>query len=332
MGNALLNSKSGGTGTGEDTQTKTGMGITFPSDHNYALLIGVGKHSNPNWSLPVTVNDVYALHHLLVDPKRCGYPPHPPNMRMLVNEMATGHAILSSLQDLADYAANDSEANLLIYYTGHGWLDASGRYFLIPHDAQIENLAETALSADRFIEALRVIHSQRLLVILDTCHAEGMATAKEISLHGFHPHAVPEAVASTIVRGTSRAVFSSCLGEESSWILPDQSLSVFTHHLLEAFNGAGTPAGARHVTIANLMAHIGPSVEATAARLGKSQHPFFKFEAEAFPVALPGRSNEPSDSRPEGVHTSRTQNFHGEVGIYSEGGGDIHIDHWGRRG
>ena len=68
----------------------------------------------------------------------------------------------------------------MVFYSGNGWLDEStGRYYLIPHDVEPFNVANSALPAQEFTDALREIKAKRLLVMIDCCHAEGMAAAKE---------------------------------------------------------------------------------------------------------------------------------------------------------
>ncbi|HMB05170.1 MAG TPA: hypothetical protein VKP69_15710, partial [Isosphaeraceae bacterium] len=61
-----------------------------------------------------------------------------------------------------------------------GWLhEPTGTYYLIPHDVRPFNIADSALSGQDFTDALRQIRAKRLLVMIDCCHAEGMATARK---------------------------------------------------------------------------------------------------------------------------------------------------------
>jgi len=249
-------------------------------EQGYALLIGVGRSVCPEWSLPVTVRDVQALKAVLTNPSHCGYLTR--RVRLLRNEDATKGNILGAMDTLAKATAQKPEATVVIYYSGHGWLKKDGRHFLIPHDAVPRTLLSTALSAERFIKSLRQIQSRRLLVILDTCHAEGMATAKKIP-KCFDVHAEPEDLAQKLSRGSGRAVLTSCRGTESSWILPDQSLSLFTHHLIEALKGS--KSGEQFVSVLSLMHYVAQEVPKRAQELGQQQTPFFKFESEDFPVA-----------------------------------------------
>src|SRR4051794_39069335 len=119
-------------------------------EQGYALLIGVGQSVYPEWSLSVTIRDVDALRAVLINPSRCGYLDDPQHMFLLKNEEATKSKIIQAMDTLAGAVAQDPEATVLVYYSGHGWLHREGRYFLIPHDAIPRALASTALPAERF--------------------------------------------------------------------------------------------------------------------------------------------------------------------------------------
>lgn len=261
--------------------------------HNYALLIGVGECTYSNWSLPVTVKDIQAIKYLLVDPNLCGYIDDDEHLRLLHDKNATGQAILDSLNWLKQQAENDSETTILIYYSGHGWLDEStGKYYLIPHDIKPFNLPNSALPAEKFNDALRQIQAKRLLVIIDSCHAGGMATAKdektEIELpNNFVQKALPDNLIDELKKGEGRAVFTSSKGDQKSWIRSDGKLSIYTYHLLEALQGAGNQPGDEVVKVSNLMNYVSETVpKSTKQEYQKEQTPFYKFAAEDFPVAL----------------------------------------------
>ncbi len=118
-----------------------------PLSH-YALLIGVGKCKYSNWSLPVTVKDVQAIKSFLTKPDLCGYIDNENYLRVLCNEQATKQNILENLKWLQQQAKNDPDATILVYYSGHGWLDKSTQnYYLIPHDTSPVKRQKTALPA-----------------------------------------------------------------------------------------------------------------------------------------------------------------------------------------
>ena len=267
--------------------------MTQTFKQGYALLVGVGQCAEPQLSLPVTVKDTQALHQILVNPQLCAYPDNDQHLRVLHDEGATQQAILDGLEWLKAQATADSEATVIVYYSGHGWLEStSGNYYLIPHDFDSYDWRNTALSAEKFNQALRQIPAKRLLVILDCCHAAGMASPKENEPDprlpkGVVPTADPKGLIDALMQGEGRVVFTSCRGEQKSWIRPDNTLSLYTHHLIEALQGLASQPGATEVTVFDLANHLGKAVPDSAAAMGQQQNPRFEMaDTERFSIAL----------------------------------------------
>ena len=261
--------------------------------HGYALLIGVGQCLDSRFSLPVPVKDMEALRQILVNPDLCAYPDNDQHVRLLHDQDATRPAILAGLTWLKERAAADPEATVIIYYSGHGWLETmTQQYFLIPHEFDGYDWRDTAFNAEEFNQAVHQIPAQRRLVILDCCHAAGMATAKEGEPEpklprGVIPTAEPKGLIDALKQGEGRVVFTSCRGEQKSWIRADRTLSLYTHHLIEALQGAASLPGATEVTVFDIANHLGKAVPESARAMGKAQTPRFEMaETERFAIAL----------------------------------------------
>ncbi len=250
--------------------------------NGYALLVGVGEHTNPDDSLPATVKDVEAIETLLRDQDRCAYLAE--NVRMLHDAGATKSAILDGLAWLRTCAARDPRATVIVYYSGHGERnEATEDYYLIPHDGVD---AATRLAAQELRAALDAINAERLLVILDCCHAAGMG-AKGLDTNEWTKSAPSPRILGELKQGSGRAVFSSSLAKQKSFVRRDRELSIFTYHLLEALQGADNRNTDTQVTVANLMHHLGKTVKQSAqAEHQSEQTPFFRLESEEFAVAL----------------------------------------------
>jgi Caspase domain len=267
----------------------------------YALLIGVGECEYPKWSLPVTVKDVTAVKEILVDPSLCGYPNDDGHIRLLCNADATCESILAGLQWLKEIADRDPEATIVVYYSGHGWSNPVDRsYYLIPHDVVPGEIEESALAGAEFTKALQSINSQKLLVILDCCHAQGVSSAKGAEVEfklpdgaNFKPPRgfLPESAKGqflTLAQGKGVAILSSSDNHQLSLIRKDQTCSVFTYHLIDALRGAGNQVGDRVVTVMNLIDYLGKTVPVTArSEYQVEQNPQVDFEGSSyFPIAL----------------------------------------------
>lgn len=265
--------------------------------NGYALLIGVGESQYKPLSLPVTEKETKAIREALIDPQLCGYEKE--HIKILNNEEATKQRILYELEWLKEKAEKDPQATIFVYYSGHGWLDKSDQsYYLIQHDIEPMKLAASALSAEEFTDKLRQIQSERLLVVIDSCHGAGMASSKDVDeilkadsellsrFNGFQSVAPSKGLISALKQGKGRVVFTSSEGEQKSWIKKDDSMSVYTFHFLEALQGLGNQAGDTVVKVSNLMNYLGKTVPETVQNLySQKQDPHFDLDGNDFAIA-----------------------------------------------
>lgn len=265
-------------------------------NQGYALLIGVGECAYQDLSLPVTVKDTQAIYAALIAPELCAYPDDKEHIRVLNNREATRARILDGLKWLKEKAEVEPEATIFVYYSGHGWFKKDDNsFYLIQHDVKIRKLEDTALSGKAFTEALREIQAQRLLVVIDSCHAAGMATSKDLEeadakllddFDDFQRVAPSKGLIDTLKQGKGRVVFTSSQGDQKSWIKKDNSMSIYTFHFLEALQGAANNPGDSDVTVSNLMNHLGKTVPKTARDLyNAKQTPHFDFDTVDFAIA-----------------------------------------------
>ena len=256
--------------------------------HGYALLIGVGTTADPRDSLPVTVKDAQALKAVLTDANFCAYPNSRDRVRLLQNEGASHSAILDGLDWLKGCAEADPDATIVIYYSGHGRVDPdSNAYYLVQHDCNEQAILQTALLAETLNEKLRNIKAKRLWVIIDSCYAEGMASAKNDRSADFLSTALsPKGGIDALKQGEGRAVFTSSRKNQNSSVRED-GLSLYTYNLIEALKGAANRPGDRLVTIFNVMTHLGKTVPQSARDLCHAEQiPFCHAATEDFPVAM----------------------------------------------
>ncbi len=262
--------------------------------HGYALLVGVGDSAYSQWSLPAAVKDVEALSRVLTDPDVCAYPGDADHVRVLVNSGATRQAILEGLEWLVARVTADGEATAVVYFSGHGWVNqATAEGYLIPHDVVPFDVPASALPGVDFTAALRKLAARRLLVFIDSCHSGGMASAKgdlQDSLPpGFRRMSLTKGIVDEIGRGEGRAVFASCREDQRSWVRQDERMSIYTFHLIEALEGAGSVAGDTVVRVSNLINYLGKAVPVSArAMYSAAQTPFFDASTEDFPYPFKG--------------------------------------------
>lgn len=243
----------------------------FESGH--ALLIGVGS------DLPNTVNDAQGLADFLKDQDRCAY--RPEQVELLTSEDADRAGILAGLDNMARRANEDSTA--LIYFSGHGYVVASSAinsYYLMPFGYNTSRLEETAISGQEFIDKLKATKAQKLLLLLDCCHAGGMTGMKAPGLRLTKSPMPPEAH-DLLAQGRGHVVIASSKADESSYA--GQPYSVFTSSLIEALCGKGVSLNDGFVRVADLALYARERV--TSLTNGR-QHPILNYEqADNFVLA-----------------------------------------------
>ena len=217
--------------------------------NSYAILIGVGH------DLPESVHDAKAVYDILSNPAIAGYKKE--NIALLTEKMAVRKNILEAFDDLI--AKTDEDSSVFLFYSGHGGTftdndliasrksgaqlkpeSANSRhYFLQPNDCTIENFEKTWVRAEELKEKINKLKSRRIILFLDCCHAEGMAkSGPEISATELKSRLRnPEGLAQKIDDGKGISFLTSCRAEEQSYILPGDSLSLFTKCLIEALKG-----------------------------------------------------------------------------------------------
>lgn len=231
-------------------------------EHGYALLIGVGA------DLPVTVKDASGLRDILVDSQRCAYPEQQVNL--LTRETANRQGILDGLDWLQKKVKADPQATAVVYFSGHGGRTLSD-YFLVPYGYDPGDVAGTAVSGAEFTDKLRALKAQKLLVLLDCCHAGGMAEAK---MPGFIKSPMPPELDGVLTSGSGRVVIASSRKDELSYT--GTPYSIFTQALREGLAGLGAANRDGYAYIADIALYVGRVVP---NRTKDRQHPILKLAA-----------------------------------------------------
>ncbi|GAA5526615.1 caspase family protein [Herpetosiphon gulosus] len=242
--------------------------------NNLALLIGVGKNKTESFKpLPVQ-NDIEALKSALSDRDVGGYQPEA--IQCLVDQQATIPAIERQLIWLAEQAQAEPDATIFIYYSGHGAYDDHDRYYLINYEATTD-LAASAFSAQRLMELLKNINSQRVVIVFDCCYAAGLARGK--GLNGTLEFGNPsKALVSQFGQGSGVVVIASSQPHEESFFDYD-SVSIFTKAFLSLLYGYNAPADATEVMIGHVIDTLPKMLAHT------NQTPEIAFHGQSFSLA-----------------------------------------------
>ena len=243
----------------------------------HALVIGVSqyRHIRP---LPHAA-DAVDLAAILRDPSACGY--DAARVMLLEDAAATRAAILGGLDHLAEHA--DATSTVLLYFSGHGGRP-TGRddSYLMPCDGRggsPDEFEATAISSKLLGTKLAALRAERLTVILDCCHAAGLAHPRDIADPWLSD--LDDGALGALARGRGRVVMAASRGDGAAYIVAGARHGLFTEHLLAGLRGAAGGSDG-FVRVLDLYHHIQRSVVAR----DPSQRPVLKTELEDnYPLA-----------------------------------------------
>ncbi|WP_457813275.1 caspase family protein [Sinorhizobium meliloti] len=207
-------------------------------DQGRALVIGVANYQEVNKLPEAVLNDARDIANVLRSPDLCGYPEN--SVTVLLDDKATLAGIRKALAELAaDAKPHDTVA---IFFSGHGarfGLGDSATSALIPYDCRRNDALATTLGESELSNALAAIKASRLLVVVDACHAGGVATLKSDSPENF-VEGFDEKSLQRLSQGTGRVVLASSRASETSLVLRGERNSVFTKAVLDGLRGGRT--------------------------------------------------------------------------------------------
>jgi hypothetical protein len=245
--------------------------------HMWAIIIGINQYQKAQ-NLKYAVNDAQAFRGYLKD--YVGIPDE--RIFYLANQDATKTRIESLLGTTIKRKASKDDT-VIIFYAGHGAvepdqsnLDGDGfEKYLLPHDADVEDLYSTSISMNNLRTIFMRIRSDRLIFIADTCYsgASGgrtmMATKTRANLS--------DTFYDRISKGKGRVIISSCSANEVS--KEDDSLQhgIFSYYMLEGLKGRADQDKDGIITISELFSYISRKVPEASAQ---DQHPVKKGETQ----------------------------------------------------
>lgn len=199
-----------------------------------ALLVGVNRYNDRKISnLSFCVNDARALHRILIGPERGGFDRN--NCYLMMDDSKEDRFkpirsnLMSSIKSLSKIAKSDDY--LLFFFSGHG-MEENGKSYLLPADARINVLGDTAISIDWIKERMKKSKARVKVMILDSCHSGAIRGKAE---SGRMTKALHDSI---FPAPKGFAILTSCQMNEVSYEMPNKKSSVFTFFLNEGLEGA----------------------------------------------------------------------------------------------
>jgi uncharacterized caspase-like protein len=239
----------------------------------WAAIIGIDKYPNlPH--LKYGVKDARAFHDLLLENNLVS----PENVFLITDKEAELNNIRSVLGTKLKQQAGKDDM-VLIYFAGHGATerdaaspDGDGlEKYLLPYDADPDDLYATALPMREISHILDRIRSDRLIFIADACYS-GASGGRTVQLDGLRAQ-LSDSYLDRIAGGKGRVIITASGPNEVSAEDPELEHGVFTYHLLEAIKGKADYDGDGLITVDEAYRYVSEEVPRFT---GQEQHPVKK--------------------------------------------------------
>lgn len=142
----------------------------------------------------------------------------------------------------------DSDGELLFYYYGHGCVRPPNTGVFATSDAEIRN---EGVSMRELSDWAKASQSREVIAIIDCCHAGAAVSVT--------PAVISTEASSGFSDQPGRAILAACEAHQQGWEVQDQdqeTLGVFSHHILEGLAGAARLRGSSNVRASVLGAHV----------------------------------------------------------------------------
>ena len=186
---------------------------------------------------------------------------------ILTDRHATRDAVISALRALVTRVRD--EDSVVLFFSGHGSVGAAGdgraHFFIVPHDARLDDLAKTALMDDVLEELLGQLAARQVVVLLDTCYSGGGGAV--IRARGVSAPGGLTAPARSLVEATAgRVVISAARPDQLAFEDDQRRGGLFTSYVLEGLAGAADLNGDGAVTALELFQFVSPRVRDRSRR------------------------------------------------------------------
>jgi uncharacterized caspase-like protein len=195
--------------------------------NRYALIIGNEDYSTYQTSLSKESNVAYARNDAKTMNEYFNLTLGIPNENIDLHFDATAGRMNQSIDRLSKIIKNSAgNAEIFVYYAGHGLPDENKEPYLIPVDITGANV-QGGLRLFDFYKKLTEFPSSRVTVILDACFS-GAARGRELlAMRGVRIKANELELSGNLV------VYTASSGEQGSLPYEEKKHGIFTYHLLK---------------------------------------------------------------------------------------------------
>jgi len=257
-----------------------------PLRESWAVVIGVGRYENGGIPfLKYSVPDADSIYNVLTTTG--GFKKD--NVLLLTDRTERKPTLRNIKYALGTFLARSAKKDdtVIVYFAGHGAPEVDQRgierdglaKYLIPSDADPDDLFSTALPMDDLQTIFARIEAERVVMFLDACYS-GAAGGRTFASKRTRATAVDDLFLERLTRSKGRAIFTAARPAEVSIELPELGHGIFTYYLAEGLRGAADLNRDGIVSLQELYEYVEQQVSRKSRAVGGNQHPVLKGELE----------------------------------------------------
>ncbi len=257
-----------------------------PARNQWAVVIGVGRYESAGIPrLRYAVADAEAIYQILIGP--AGFKKD--NVLLLTDRTERKPTLRNVKWALGTFLGRSAQKDdtVLIFFAGHGAPEVDTRglerdglaKYLIPSDADPDDLFSTALPMDDLQTIFGRIEAERVVAFLDACYS-GAAGGRTFSSKKTRAGSVDDLFLERLTRSKGRAIITASRPAEVSIELPELGHGIFTYYLVNGLKGAGDLNRDGIVSLQELYEYVEQQVTTKSRAVGGNQHPVMKGELE----------------------------------------------------
>jgi len=263
-----------------------------PARNQWAVVIGVGHYESAAIPrLRYTVPDAEAIYETLIGP--AGFKKD--NVLLLTDRSERKPTLRNIKWALGTFLGRSAQKNdtVVIFFAGHGAPEVDTRglerdglaKYLIPSDADPDDLYSTALPMDELQTIFGRIEAERVVAFLDACYS-GAAGGRTFAAKKTRAGSVDDLFLERLTRSKGRAIITASRTSEVSIELPELGHGIFSYFLVDGLKGAADLNRDGIVSLQELYEYVEQQVTTKSRAVGGNQHPVMKGELEgALPLA-----------------------------------------------
>jgi hypothetical protein len=236
-----------------------------------ALLVGINHYylDDAIGNLKYCVNDVVELNGILSDSLRGKFTTQPLHSDMEDRKLTPTR---SNIMSMIKLLSSNSEQNdtILFYFAGHGF-EQDGVNYLLPADARLNVLSETAIALRWVKKTLSESLAKKKFIIIDACHA-GSRLGRSQSMtmtRSFQEEMFSES--------EGLAILSSCRLGQVSYDFPEKNHGAFSYFLLEGLKGSADEDSDHIVTVPDVNKYVSTKMHKWCLKVQLEQNPTFVY-------------------------------------------------------